>query len=294
MNRSPSFFASLAGPTLKGPQLILYISSCVTQILRSSRGRYKLFGVVQYLAALYKDCMLDYLHLYRIKEWPRKVRSSKTLQDSMKNGRKVFRLLRWIEEVGSIDKNLRKAHDWVSSLKFLRHLVGIFYYLFDNILWVAEAGVINKYISDPRWKWETARNVLSLIRYSLLICIALLKTQGIIYKERGSVKDMLSRNLRISTGNEGYDSMLNLLKVRFKRRSNMLSLMKNILRILMLYRAAKLPGSVQFSMIFHDICGVCSYCLGVAKLFANNEQPEKQKLRTIKPPALHERSLSEN
>lgn len=268
MKKSPSFFSSLTSPTLKGSQLILYLSSAITQILKSSRGRYKIFGIMQYLAALYKDCKLDYLNSYRIREWPRNVRNSKILQDSMKNGRKVFRLLRWIEEIGSIEKNLKKATGLISTLKFMRHLFGIFYYISDNLVWVAEAGVTNRFISDISWKWENIRNILSLIRYFLLMFITVLKAKKYRAKEAEVTECLKKRNVHISNGNGGEELMLSLYRIRNKRRYSYLSLMKNPLRIFMLYRVLKLPGFNMISMILHDICGAASYALGVAKIFA--------------------------
>lgn len=254
-----------------------YLNSCTMQILRSSRGRYKVFGIIQCLSALYKHCMLDYLASYRIKEWPSDVRMSKTLQDAMRNGQKIFRLLRWIEEIGNIDSNLKKPGDLLSILKFLRHFFGIFYYIFDNIVWVAEAGVINKYISDPRWKWENAKNVFSLIRYFLLVVITLLKRKKINQKEKLCRETLIRRQLPIDHGNEGEGLMNQLNIIRHKWRFNMLTLIKNILRIFMLYRAIKLPGYIRISMIFHDVCGISSYALGVAKIFFHQLMPLVQK-----------------
>ena len=232
---------------------------------------------MQYMAALYKDCMLDYLHSYRIKEWPKNVRNSRTIQDSMRNGRKVFRLLRWIEEIGSLDKNLKKATNTLSVLKFARHLIGIFYYIFDNIVWISEAGIINKYISDPRWKWENSKNVLSLMRYSLLFFIVLLKVRKIFNKETACADALVRRKLMIRQGNEGYGLMQAMFKIRYKRRYSVLSMMKNLLRIFMLYKTIKLPGSGRISMICIDACGIISYALGVAKLLALQNKPQQNK-----------------
>lgn len=268
MKKSPSFFSSLTSPTLKGSQLILYVSSSITQILKSSRGRYKIFGIIQYLAALYKDCKIDYLNSYRIRDWPRNVRNSIILQDSVKTGRKVFRLLRWIEEIGSIDKNLRRATEPISVMKFLRHLIGIFYYISDNLVWVAEAGVTHKYISEMSWQWEFTKNILSLFRYFLLMIITVLKAKKYKKMEEEANANMKKRNALIFQGNDTSELMMNLFRVRNKRRYSYLSLMKNILRILMLYRVLNLPGYKRVSIIFHDICGAVSYALGVAKILA--------------------------
>lgn len=288
MKKSPSFFSSLTSPTLKGSQLILYISSSITQILKSSRGRYKIFGIIQYLAALYKDCKIDYLNSYRIRDWPRNVRNSIILQDSVKTGRKVFRLLRWIEEIGSIDKNLKKATEPISVMKFLRHLIGIFYYISDNLVWVAEAGVTHKYISEMSWKWENTKNVLSLIRYFLLMIITVLKAKKYQKMEEEATSNMKTRNVLIFQGNGALSLMMDLFRIRNKRRYSYLSLMKNILRILMLYRVLNLPGYKRVSIIFHDVCGAVSYALGVAKILALQqsaslqEKPSKNMSRSQK------------
>lgn len=52
----------------------------------------------------------------------------------MKNGRKIFRLLRWIEELGSIGKNIKGPYNAIIILKLIRHVAGAVYYMLDNLV----------------------------------------------------------------------------------------------------------------------------------------------------------------
>lgn len=90
----PSSFFELS--TLKSKQAIRFLSKSTSQILKSSTGRDKILGFIQYSAELYKESMMDYLSSKRVREWPISVRNSKIIDDSMKTGRKLFRLFRWL------------------------------------------------------------------------------------------------------------------------------------------------------------------------------------------------------
>jgi hypothetical protein len=98
--------------------------------------------------------------------------------------------------------------------------------------------------------------------------ITVLKAKKYTVKEAEVSETLKKRNLHISNGNGGEELMVNLYRIRNKRRYSYLSLMKNPLRIFMLYRVLKLPGFNMISMILHDVCGAVSYALGVAKIFA--------------------------
>ena len=97
MIQSPSFLELF---TKRSSAMLKFVST--SQVLQSSRGRDKVLAFMQYSAKLYKECMSDYLSSKRIREWPISVRNSKGLNGSMKTGRKLFRLFRWLEEIPTI------------------------------------------------------------------------------------------------------------------------------------------------------------------------------------------------
>ena len=134
--RSSSFFANIAAPTLKTSQLLVYFSTSVSHILKQSHGRDKILGLIQNVADLYKQCMLEYLTLYHIREWPISVRNANALQVSMKSGRKFFRLLRWLEEMSRVEGKLKLNMKPVILLKLIRHIAGVWYYFLDNLMWI--------------------------------------------------------------------------------------------------------------------------------------------------------------
>ncbi|CAG9331290.1 unnamed protein product [Blepharisma stoltei] len=283
VKRSSSFLELMAQPTVKGSQLILYFSTCVSHVLRSSRGRDKILGVVQHLSDLYKNCMIDYLAENRIREWPIILRNAKIINESMKNGRKIFRLLRWIEELGSIGKNTKGPYDAIIILKLVRHIAGAIYYILDNLVWVAQIGVISKVITNANWKWESTKDAASFVRYILLLIINLFSVRKRRAKETELIEELESDPGRIiNYDNHGYKKMLSLVKIRTKRRYQALDIMKNFLRIFMLMKSLKLPFTQNVSGVFYSICGITSSALAIFKLLTLKTQIRIEGKQTIK------------
>ena len=267
--KSPSFLERMAEPTKKGSELVMFVCTSVSYVLRSSVGRDKLLGCAQYSSDLYKACMLDYLTTHRIREWPTYVRNAKIIADSMKNGRKIFRLMRSFEELDNFIKKLRKPLDLVLVLKQMRHLTAAVYYLLDNLVWIAQIGVISKFISFINVKLESTKNAASLFRYILLVIITLLSFIKRQKKQKDLTKSLKRMpNSVVTPGSISYKNTLSLLKARTKLRYQVLDVTKNFLRILMLIESLEIPGSSRLSPIFISLCGLVSSTLAIFKLLS--------------------------
>ena len=271
---SSTFFSSIAGPTLKGSQLLFYFTSSVSHILKLSTGRDKILGLIQNISDLYKQCMIEYLALYRIREWPVSVKNAHALQISMKNGRKFFRLLKWMEEIGRVENKLKKTMKVEVFLALIRHVIGVFYYFLDNLTWTIQIGIISEPIENVNWRLESTKDALSLLRYILRILIFLVTSHSKALKERDLRIDLLSNPIRKIWGmNNEYQLTCSMIKARSKRRFQAIEMMINIFRVIMLFKSLKLPGSQNLSTVFYSVCGTISGALALFKLLTHKSSP---------------------
>jgi hypothetical protein len=265
--------SGLALPALKGSQLLLYFSASVAHILRLSHGRDKVFGLLQNIADLYKQCMFEYLRLYRIREWPFSVKNAHALQIALKNGRKFFRLLRWLEEMGRVEKKMHENFKPTVLLKAVRHVIGVVYYFLDNVIWTINIGLIGE-IGDSNSRLEKTKDFLSLIRYVMRIVIFAITFHSKAMGERGLRMDLLTNpDKEIRMNSHGYAMTCSMIKARSNRRFQTLEMGINVFRIIMLVKSLKLPGSNVISAVFYSVCGVISVSLSLFKLLTHKSSP---------------------
>lgn len=70
---------------------------------------------------------------------------SRRVIENISSGRKVFKFLKFVDEIKSIIDLLRKKNKntiVVKLLAFFARFCGFFYYLLDNIVWFANMGMI--------------------------------------------------------------------------------------------------------------------------------------------------------
>ena len=270
---SSSILSSLASPTIKGSQLLLYFSASVSHILRISHGRDKIFRLIQSIAELYKQCMIEYLEGFRIKSWPTSMKNAQLLVFAMKNGRKFFRLLRWVEEIGRVEDKLRRTLKTEVVLKLLRHCIGVVYYFLDNIIWTINIGLLGE-VGDDNSRLENAKDSLSLIRYVMRIVIFYITYNSKLNKEKNIRVDLLTcPNKEVQADSHGLESVLGLIKARSKRRFQTLEMCINVFRIFMLCKSLKLPFTDRLSQVFYTTLGVISVALSLFKLLTHKSSP---------------------
>ena len=253
-----------------GSHLVKYVSTHTSSILKSSKGRDKILGFIQYLLDVYKECMLDYLSSRRVREWPAALRNSKIIATSLKTGRKLFRLFRWIDETTQIFKQLEKPLTKIRLVKILKHAANAFYYLLDNLVWLAKIGIVSDF-GYENWKWETAKNYVSIAKYGLVMCITFLSTVHIIGKENSLRKSFLRMDSPAS-GN-----LRRMLKYRSKRRFQAIEIVRVILRLFIVHKNLRLPFSSRVSTVFCAICGLIAESLSIFKQVTLKEEQNLKK-----------------
>ena len=150
-------FNELAIHTSKGSHILIAFVGSVGRILSISKGRDKFLGLIQHMSDLYKKCMIDYLSAYRTKEWPVSVKNANSLQQAIKEGRKLLRLFKWIEELGKVGSKIRVKTKFIILLK-------VFFSLdFDSNLILIAFGVVYK---EP----SNLLDILISLMYGIPIC----------------------------------------------------------------------------------------------------------------------------
>ena len=100
---------------------------------------------------------------------------AKKLESSLSNGRKIFRLFLFLNEISEL-------HDLIKSsskekplriLKVVSACCSFVYYLTDNLVWLANLGFTSSFVPfSTQLKWKQIKNCFSLIKTILEIVIA--------------------------------------------------------------------------------------------------------------------------
>jgi len=165
------------------------------------------------------------------------VNRMKNLESQISNGRKIFRLLLFLNEIKEFD-DLAKDSKLQLPLKLLK-LVSTFcsfnYYLMDNLVWFAKMDFIPN--QDPllKFKWKNLKNAFSLGKTVLELVISL---YNIILKEREEIKLRLKlrqyNDKLIEPDAEWYVLTRNLIILRRECRFYMIEFWIYLLRLIML------------------------------------------------------------
>lgn len=70
-------------------------------------------------------------------------RIASKIEQSMSEGRKIFRLFKFLDEVKAIIKDLRSQKPiYLRTLMLLSHISAFFFYILDNTLWAIKIGIL--------------------------------------------------------------------------------------------------------------------------------------------------------
>ena len=150
-------------------------TSSFRNLLNTSKGRDKFSQLIQYVANFYITCMKEseeWGALVRQKKEPSVVRAKK-LEGNISNGRKIFRLFLWLNEITLLEETIKskKLKTEVKFLKIISTICSFFYYLTDNIVWLANMGYMSNKIFEYRWK--KIKDAFSLTKTVLEVVISL-------------------------------------------------------------------------------------------------------------------------
>ena len=246
----------------------------------SSKGRDRLLSIVQYSADLYKECMKDYLTSNGLSEWPLSMRNAKSIKKTMSQGRKIFRLLKFMDEIVNVDAHwkMMKTADLIVSLQCINDFFSFWYYVIDNVVWAASIGLISKYIARLQIKWKAIKDSISLVRnlIDVVMCVIILvKSKTIENKLRSTLRHKLMQQ-PLYEGSRSYSTMEEVLEVRREQVYRVIDLLQNWLRIVMLFHQLGLPGHRLISRPLVAVCGLVQSLLSVFKMMY-----EKPKIKVV-------------
>ena len=145
----------------------------LSNIMLTSKGRDKVFSFFQYLAELYIKTMTSSV-VYRSnakKGLINSVNMAKMIKNNISNGRKVFKFLKFFDEYNSLkavilDSNVKnKLQDTIIKfLTILQKFCGVFYYMFDNMVWISHMGAINKDIIENKLGWRQVKDLFAFLK----------------------------------------------------------------------------------------------------------------------------------
>ena len=146
-------------------------------LLNTSKGRDKCAQFIQYVAAFFIACMRtsDDREIYELVKQKKmeSVNRAKKLENNISNGRKIFRLLVWLNEISEIENliNNKKMNRLLRALKIVSMMCSTFYYIADNIVWLAGVGYMSPKIFG--YKWKNLKNTSSLWKTVLELIISM-------------------------------------------------------------------------------------------------------------------------
>jgi hypothetical protein len=101
------------------------------------------------------------------------VKRAKRLEDNISNGRKIFRLLLFINEINELNTNIKdtKSNLSLKLLKILSSISSFNYYLFDNFVWLSQIGYVSRFMWGTI-KWKKFKDLFSLSKTILEVIIS--------------------------------------------------------------------------------------------------------------------------
>jgi len=231
-------------------------------LLNTSKGRDKFCQLLQYTANFYVTNMrhsLEYASLVKEKKIESVVRA-KTFESSISNGRKIFRLLLFLNEVKEIEDLLKNTKMWLPLrvMKIISASCSFIYYLTDNIVWFSNMNFMSKTIPGFGYRWKQIKNMFSLTKTVLEIIISAV-TVKVKKHEENRLRRKLEKydSLIVSPADaECYDLTTKLILIRREARFHMVEVLIYMLRLIMLVSSLKLVGHDFLHPIFVSSCGL--------------------------------------
>jgi len=216
---------------------------------------------------------IDTYKYYRAKKVPSVIRA-KAMEDNISSGRKIFRLLKFIDEVNELHVILKKEK-WPIGLKIIKILSSVcsyFYFLFDNIVWLVSIGFIDKFIIH-HVKWKKMKDFFSLWKTIFEVISSIYVVKLALQKEKILKQKLSAYNGRtVKPDTNGYAIMRQLILTMRKRRFQQIEIFIYSMRFIMLVSSLKLVGHRYLDPIFVSICGLLQAISVVFKSMASKKK----------------------
>ena len=259
-----------------------------SQMMLKSKGRNKVFALAQYLVDLYIKTM-SHSDKYRAlikQDLIESVRVSKIVKKNISSGRKVFKLMKFIDEYNSFKalyleinegadegkKTSKSTTQLIKVLALLKTLFGIFYYLFDNLVWFANMGAINKDIIENQLGWRYVKDMFALFKTTCCVLKSIIKLtlsyRKTLLIEKKLFKADEKKSIVIADHQDVTLLAFQLLHQRQKTTMSKLSTFGSFLRIIQLFHRLKFQfARNNYHPIFIVLCRIISLLISLFKVW---------------------------
>jgi hypothetical protein len=264
-------------------QTLIKLLISFSNILKTCDGRDKLCALIQYTSKFYAT--IQY-HAIDLDNTPnnvdpfKKYENLKNVEKSMSQGRKIFRFLKWIEEIKLIYYYIVFKDTSIRNLfKALMNLSSMFYHIFDNLVWGSNVGIWSEYLA-AEIKLKNTKNSFSLIRNLIKIVLDFYKFKSLYFINRKNEEEVFEAfEKRVEQFKpEVHNKMLiQHMEVRARLRIKVIEVVHSFLRICMLVYSLKIdPFYSNLHPIFAGFCGMLHSFLSLYKALYDPVDTGKQ------------------
>lgn len=213
----------------------------------------------------------------------------RVFESQISNGRKIFRLLLWLNEVDAIYQLIINEKMIISLkvLKVISSCCSFLYYFTDNIVWFSKIGFFGKYVpfSRKQYKWGKIKDMFSLLKTCLelfIFCYSYRLKQAeeiVLFEKLCNCNDDV-----ITTNSKSYVYLRKFVILRREMRYIRIEILIYFLRYILLTKHLKL-GVVHLYLntIFVSCCGLAMAITTVIKAIKSKKNFFKLELDDIKP-----------
>jgi hypothetical protein len=156
------------------------------------------------------------------------------------------------------------------------------YYLFDNIVWLSQIGIFNKFIIS-NFKWKKLKDIFSLWKTMVEVVISIYVVRLKLRKEH-ELKERLNKylNSKVVPDSHVHALVRKLIVTRRKTKFHLIEVFIYAMRMIMLISSLKLVGHKYLDPIFVSICGLLQAISVVFKSMKGKKKFYKVTIKDVK------------
>ena len=200
----------------------------------------------------------------------------KRVEKSMSNGRKIFRFMKFIEDLKKFYTYLYdSSFDPFTILKAFTTLFACFQHFLDNLVWASNVGMINRIITGELG-WKTFKYFFNLLKTTIKLITNIIDFKFYYYNSWINSENEIK--------NENYEKILNeTFKNRSKLRQITIDIVHSLLKIITLIFSLKLePLYSYLHPIIVALFGIVYCLLSLIKIFNKTDDDQKKIMRNFR------------
>eukprot|EP00357_Protocruzia_adherens_P022562 CAMPEP_0115014782 /NCGR_PEP_ID=MMETSP0216-20121206/26310_1 /TAXON_ID=223996 /ORGANISM="Protocruzia adherens, Strain Boccale" /LENGTH=380 /DNA_ID=CAMNT_0002384641 /DNA_START=149 /DNA_END=1291 /DNA_ORIENTATION=+ len=251
-------------------------SDILAQLMTTTKGRDKICSIIQYCAKLYAACVQnsnlpETVKFTQTLEGMKSLDTAKRVSDSMSQGRKAFRFMKFVVELSKLRQVYNKKAVFLRKiLLYSIHTCSFIYYFFDHLVWLASMGIIMQRVVLLNWKkWK---DIFSLAKAFLQLFNSFYITTSKQIEEMVLEESLENEDSKLVKGSHAFSMLTKLIKIRRKRRFNVLRIFQNVCRIFLLSYSLSILKKGWVSPITVSVAGLLSCLISLFKLMTKRQE----------------------